>query len=172
MRWWIFRGVGLAAIVALATVGVVGSATAASKAPVNLGEKVNNKGIKDVSAQKKAQLDVELDDFYFEPTFIKAKAGQKITIEAENEGSVLHTFTSTKLKVDKQLQAGKKATFTVTVPKSGAVFEFHCDLHVSQGMAGGVYTKVGGTASSSSSSSSTNSSSGTQVSSSGGIPGY
>jgi hypothetical protein len=52
------------------------------------------------------------------------------------------------------------------------VFEFHCDLHVAQGMAGGVYTKAGGSAgSSSSSSSSTNSSSGTK-SSSVGIPGY
>src|SRR5262245_20571512 len=127
MRWWILRGVGLAAMAALATVGVVGTATAASKAPVSLGEKVNNKGSKDVSGQKKAKLDVELDDFYFEPTFIKAKAGQKIKIEAENEGTMLHTFTSSKLNVDKQIQPGKKASFTLTVPSSGAVFEFHCD---------------------------------------------
>jgi plastocyanin len=147
MRWWIFRGVTLAAMAALATVGVVGPATAASKAPVNLGEKVNSHGSKDVSGQKKAALDVELDNYYFGPTFIKAKAGQKIKIEAENEGNTLHTFTSSKLKVDKQIQPGKKATFTITVPSSGAVFEFHCDLHLSQGMAGGVYTKVGGSAS-------------------------
>jgi len=146
MRWWISRAVGVAAMVALATAGVIGSATAASKAPVNLGEKVNNHGSKDVSGDKKAKLEVELDDFYFGPTFIKAKAGQKITITAKNEGSMPHTFTSDKLKVNKELQPDKSAKFTVTVPSSGAVFEFHCDFHVSQGMAGGVYTKVGGTA--------------------------
>ena len=146
MRWWIFRVVGLGAMAALATIGVVGTATAASKAPINLGEKVNSHGSKDVSGQKNAKVEVELDDYYFGPTFIKAKAGQKITVTAKNEGSMTHTFTSDQLRVDKEIQPDKSAKFTVTVPSSGAAFEFHCDFHVSQGMAGGVYTKAGATA--------------------------
>ena len=53
------------------------------KAPVKLGQKVTIKGTKDVSSKSSATLEVELDDKYFNPTFIKAKAGEKITFEAE-----------------------------------------------------------------------------------------
>jgi plastocyanin len=100
-----------------------------------------------VSGQSKAKLEVELDDeFYFKPTFIKAKAGQKITITAKNEGGADHTFSSDTLKVDKEVAPGKSKTFTVTVPSSGAVFQFHCDFHEALGMVGGVFTKAGASA--------------------------
>ena len=127
---------------------------AASKPPVDLGQKVTNKGSKNVSSKSTATVDEEFDDKYFSPTFIKAKAGAKITFTVENEGSLPHTFTSDELSVDKQVNPGKKAKFTVTVPKSGAVFQFHCQFHEAAGMVGAVYTKAGGSATSSSSSSS------------------
>jgi plastocyanin len=137
--------------------------SAASKPPVKLGQKVNFKGTKDVSSKSKATVEQELDDKYFEPTFIKAKAGEKITFKVENEGSLPHTFTSDDLSVDKQVNPGQSAKFTVTVPSSGAVFQFHCSFHEAEGMAGGVYTKAGASASSSNS---------TKSSSSSGVPGY
>ena len=91
-----------------------------------LGQKVNIKGTKDVSSKSSATIEEELDDKYFDPTFIKAKAGEKITFEVENEGNLPHTFTSDELSVDKQVKPGKSAKFTVTVPSDGAVFQFHC----------------------------------------------
>jgi plastocyanin len=131
---------GVAALVAVFA-GV--PAGAASKPPVTLGQKVNFKGTKDVSKKSSATIETELDDYYFNPTFIKAKAGEKITFELDNEGKMTHTFTSDVLNVDKELQPGKSAKVTVTVPSDGVLFQFHCSFHESQGMAGGVFTKVG-----------------------------
>jgi plastocyanin len=135
------------AAVALA-LGFVGVAPAGAKTtkPVTLDGKVNNKGTKNISGKKSATLDLEADDYYFKPTFVKVSPGEKVTIEMENEGGTTHTFTSDGLGVDQQLSAGKKKKFTVTVPSSGKVFQFHCSFHGSMGMQGALYTKAGGSA--------------------------
>jgi plastocyanin len=152
------RSIPLLAVVAgLVFVFTAAPVSAASKAPVTLGQKVTVKGTKDVSSKSSAKLEIEMDDKYFNPTFIKAKAGEKITLELKNEGSLPHTFTSDTLSVDKQVDPGKSAKLTVTVPSDGAVFQFHCDFHESAGMAGAVFTKAG--ASSTATPSATNSSS-------------
>jgi plastocyanin len=95
--------------------------------------KVNDKGAKTVSGS----IEVEIDDFYFKPTFIDAKAGSTLKLGLSNEGKASHTFTSAALGVDKTLAPGTKATVTITVPKSGFA-QFHCNFHVSQGMQGAV----------------------------------
>ncbi len=138
----------LAAAAALVFVFAAGPVSAATKAPVKLGQKVNVKGTKDVSSKSTAKLDMELDDKYFAPTFIKAKAGEKITLEMENEGNLPHTFTSDGLAVDQQVDPGKSAKLTFTVPSDGQVFQFHCTFHETAGMVGGVYTKAGASATS------------------------
>jgi plastocyanin len=136
----------VAAVAALMFVFTAGPVSAASKTPVKLGQKVTNKGSTDVSSKSSATVEVELDDFYFKPTFIKAKAGEKITFKVENEGDTDHTFTSDDLSVDKTLAPGKSSKFTVTVPSDGAVFQYHCQFHEAMGMAGAVYTKAGSSA--------------------------
>jgi len=148
----------VAAVAALVFVFAAAPVSAATKAPVKLGQKVTIKGTKDVSSKSSAKLEMEMDDKYFNPTFIKAKAGEKITLELKNEGSLPHTFTSDTLSVDQQVDPGKSAKLTFTVPSDGEVFQFHCNFHQSAGMIGGVYTKAG--ASATSSSTATNSSSG------------
>jgi plastocyanin len=155
------RKIPLVAAVAV-IVFVFGGAplSAASKAPVNLGQTVTNKGTKDVSTKSKATVQEDLDDKYFTPTFIKAKAGEKITFKVTNEGSLPHTFTSDELSVDKQVDPGKSVKFTVKVPGTGAVFQFHCAFHEASGMVGAVYTKAGGSTGTKSSSDSTSSESG------------
>jgi plastocyanin len=134
------------AVAALVFVFTAAPVSAASKAPVKLGQKVTIKGTKDVSSKSSAKLTMELDDKYFAPTFIKAKAGEKITLEMENDGNLPHTFTSDGLAVDQQVDPGKSAKLTFTVPSNGQVFQFHCTFHETAGMVGGVYTKAGASA--------------------------
>jgi plastocyanin len=135
-----------ASALTLAMVGV-GPASAKTTEPVTLDGKVNNKGTKDISTKKSARLELEADDFYFSPTFVKVKPGEKVRITLKNEGSATHTFTSDALNIDQQLASGKSKKFTVTVPSSGTAFQFHCDFHEDMGMQGAFFTKAGGKAS-------------------------
>lgn len=81
------------------------------------------------------KTEIELDDYYFEPTVIQGKAGQKVTLELKNEGKVEHSFVIDSQNVDQTIQPGEDAKVTVTIPASGAV-SFYCKFHKSEGMAG------------------------------------
>jgi plastocyanin len=138
------RALATTALVAVA-VGLVGggSSWAATKKPVRLSGTVNVEGKADVSRSSDAELEMELDNFYFGPTFVKAKAGQTITLELENEGSAPHTFTSDALGVDEEVASGQSASVEITVPSSGKAFLFFCRFHDAAGMKGAVYVKKG-----------------------------
>lgn len=119
------------------------STTGAAKkttAPVQLSGQVTNKGTKDISGKgASTDLELEADDFYFNPTFVKAAPDQKITVKLKNEGSATHTFTSTALNVDQEVAPGKSATIEVTVPASGNA-AWYCRFHRSSGMQGAFFT--------------------------------
>jgi len=38
-------------------------------------------------------LDLEADNYYFEPTFLRGTPGQKLKVEIENESSTVHNFS-------------------------------------------------------------------------------
>lgn len=95
------------------------------------GVNANDHGTKTVSKE----TEVELDDYYFEPTVIQGKAGQKVTLELKNEGKVEHSFVIDSQNIDQTIQPGEDAKVTVTIPASGAV-SFYCKFHKSEGMAG------------------------------------
>jgi plastocyanin len=95
------------------------------------GVQANNHGTKTASGTTK----VELDDYYFQPTVIKGKPGQKVTVKLDNAGSVEHTFTIDSQSINEMLQPGSEASVMVTIPKSGAV-SFYCKFHKASGMAG------------------------------------
>jgi plastocyanin len=129
--------------VATGTTGGDSAQTTAAAAPVSLSGKVTDKGTKDATSA--SELELEADNFYFNPTFIKVKAGQKLTLQLKNEGSAPHTFTSTELGVDKELKPGDTATIDITVPSADAV-AFFCRFHQGGGMQGALFTKEGATA--------------------------
>jgi plastocyanin len=106
------------------------------------GQTANDHGTKDVSGET-SKVEVEMDDYYFEPTVLKGKPGQKITIELKNEGKVEHNFTVSSAGVDKNVQPGDEAEVDVTIPQSGTT-AFFCKFHQSQGMAGGLESSAGG----------------------------
>ena len=95
------------------------------------GLKANDHGTKTVTKE----TEVELDDYYFDPTVIQGKAGQKVTLELKNEGKIEHSFVIDSQNIDKTLSPGEDAKVTVTIPASGAV-SFYCKFHKSEGMAG------------------------------------
>jgi predicted lipoprotein with Yx(FWY)xxD motif len=123
-------------LAAAAIPAVAGASTGRSRAsastPVTLTGKLKNKGIKTAKADK---VSIEADDYYFSPTFVKAKAGTSLTIDLKNDGKQQHTFSVPGEPVDVTLNPSQKATVTVTVPSTGAVL-FYCKLHGPTGTAG------------------------------------
>ncbi len=97
------------------------------------GLEASDHGTKDVSGE--SEVDVELDDNYFDPTVLKGDPGQKVKLELENEGKTQHNLTIAELSLDQDVAPGKKAEVEVTFPQSGTL-SFFCKYHKSLGMAG------------------------------------
>lgn len=139
------RSIALATVFALAATGCgkdkpASSPGEAGTAPVALSGTVNDHGTKDVTGRD--ELEVEQDDFYFNPTFIKAKPGSTLKVELTNEGDVQHTFTIDALNIDETLDKGASKAVTVKLPASGAV-AFYCRFHKGQGMQGAFFFNAG-----------------------------
>ena len=66
-----------------------------------------------------------------------------MSITLSNEGSATHTFTSDGLNIDKDVSAGKKVKFTVTVPSDGTAFAVPLRLPPEHGDAGRVLHQGG-----------------------------
>jgi plastocyanin len=103
------------------------------------GEEANDHGTEDVAGM--TSVEMEMDDFYFGPTVLSGEAGQSLTVELANEGSLRHTFTIDSLGVDVNVGDGESGRAEVTFPDSGALL-FYCQFHAGSGMRGGL--SVGG----------------------------
>jgi plastocyanin len=114
--------------------------------PVSLSGVVNDHGREDLSARgAEVSLELELDNFYFEPTFIKVAPGATVKLEAFNEGDVQHNFGIDSPAVDQTFDPEARRSFDVKLPTSGVV-NFYCKFHRGQGMQGAFYFEEGGTA--------------------------
>jgi plastocyanin len=98
------------------------------------GVQTESHGTKDVSGET-GKVEIEMYDNYFEPTILKGKPGQKVTMELKNEGKAAHTFTVSEQSVDQEVQPGDEAEADVTFPDSGEL-TFVCKFHQSSGMVG------------------------------------
>ena len=105
--------------------------------PTSTGSPLNNEGTTDATGMTK--LTLEVDDFYFKPTFIKVTSGQALNIELENEGSADHTFTITALSIDEALTAGGKKEIDLTLPSGATDVAFFCRFHSANGMRGAFF---------------------------------
>ena len=90
-------------------------------------------GTKDV--RKLSKLELEADDYYFGPTFLRGNPGQKLTLMIEREASTLHNISIPALGIDKDIPPKGKVRVDVTFPTSG-VLTFSCKFHGPLGMAG------------------------------------
>src|SRR5262249_7964177 len=87
------------------------------------------------SVAGKPTHDLEADDYYFEPTFLRGSAGQRLTLEVENESTTLHNLTIPELGIDRDLPPKGKVVVEVTFPPSGGL-RFYCKLPEALGMNG------------------------------------
>jgi plastocyanin len=98
------------------------------------GMKAELHGTKDVSNET-GKVEIEMYDDYFEPTILKGKPGEKVTLELKNEGEQAHTLTISDQGVDTEVQPGEEAEADITFPQSGEL-TFVCKFHEGQGMVG------------------------------------
>ena len=104
-------------------------------------EPITNKGTKNVTALTKFSIEADNEgtsEYYFDPTFYKAKPGQTVTVELENKGSVPHNFSITALNINQDLAVGKTVTISFTLPATGDV-QFFCEYHHALGMRGAFF---------------------------------
>ena len=94
-------------------------------------------GTKDVRTV--SRLELEADDYYFSPTFLRGKPGQKLTLVLESEAATLHNLSIPALGIDKDIPPKGKVELTVTFPASGKL-AFFCKFHGSMGMNGQLLT--------------------------------
>lgn len=126
--------IALAALVAFALV----LAGCGSKKSSSEGKQVTLAGVAandHGSKQVRGNAEIEVDDYYFDPTVLTGRAGSRVTLELKNEGKAEHNFSIDTQGVDKDLAAGADAKVTVTIPQSGEI-SFYCSYHRSKGMAG------------------------------------
>ena len=123
-------------------VGAVRSVVAAapserSKSVTLDGVSYADHGTKDVRSLSK--LSLEADDYYFSPTFLRGKPGQKLTLLIENEGHMIHNISIPAHGVDTDIPVKGKVRMDVTFPASG-VLAFSCKFHEALGMNGRLMT--------------------------------
>jgi YVTN family beta-propeller protein len=88
-----------------------------------------------VDVRGKDEIDVEADDDYFEPTFLRGAPGQTLKLVVENESSSLHSMSIPGLGVDTNVPPHASAEIEVTFPESGSS-PFFCKFHTALGMNG------------------------------------
>ena len=85
-------------------------------------------------------IEVELNDDFFNPKDITISNGETTTLILKNNGQKKHTFTVEKLEIDVEIQAGQEKTITVKPNKSGT-YDLICRYHFNEGMVGKVIVK-------------------------------
>jgi len=98
----------LAALLSVGHSFITSSAEPPKGKSITLGDLTfSDHGTKDVKG--KGELELEADNYYFEPTFLRGAPGQKIKLEIENESGTLHNFSIPDQHLD------------VNIPPSGMV---------------------------------------------------
>jgi len=116
---------------------VAGAPSGKGKSIMLGGVTYSDHGTKDV--RNVSKLELEADDYYFSPTFLRGNPGQKLTLLVGNEASTLHNLSIPALGVDKDIPPKSKMQVDVTVPASG-VLGFSCKFHGPLGMNGQLRT--------------------------------
>jgi plastocyanin len=114
--------------------------------PVTLPGKVENRGTLDRSFQGgRVDVDMDVQNFFFDPSFVRTAPGATVTVRLSNKGDTDHTFNVDTPAIFERLKPGDSRTIEIKLPESGVV-NFYCKLHRTQGEQGAFYFKVEGAA--------------------------
>src|SRR5690606_23835330 len=85
------------------------------------------------------EIEVSMQDNFFEPTEIRIKAGETVKIEAKNDGTAIHNMIVSDVEgqtfqSDALVNPADSSEFEVTVQTPGS-YEFFCAFHL-PGMVG------------------------------------
>jgi plastocyanin len=99
------------------------------------GHRVLNHGTVDVGGE--TIEDVDVHDYYFDPTVFTGSGGQSITLTLHNGTSTLHNFSLPLQRIDQDVPPGGSVQVSVTLPADGELV-FFCKYHRRLGMLGEV----------------------------------
>ena len=129
----------VALVLLLAAVALLAPACTPSGPTIRLadGQRASAHGEADVAGVSATV--VEMGDFFFKPTVLRGRPGQRLTVTLSNQGNSLHDFSIPAQHIDANVEAGTPVTVTVTFPQKGAV-TFECRYHLLQNMRGELVT--------------------------------
>jgi plastocyanin len=104
------------------------------------GQRASAHGEADVAGVTATVL--ELGDFFFKPTVLRGRPGQRLPVTLSNQGNTLHDFSIPAQHIDANVEAGTPVVVTVAFPRKGAV-TFECRYHLLQNMRGELVTEGG-----------------------------
>jgi YVTN family beta-propeller protein len=113
--------------------GPVQSATAASPPRTIDGLPMADHGMLDVRGASDAK--VRVDDYYFAPTVLRGRPGQRLHLRVENAAGTLHNLSATAIGLDRDLPPKSGLEIDVPFPASGSV-RFFCKFHAPLGQSG------------------------------------
>ena len=96
------------------------------------GDRANDYGVATVQG---GTIEVSVDDYFFAPTILEAKAGATVTIEFVNESGAIHNFSIPSRGIDVDIDPHATTTVEVTFPKKKPL-TFECGYHLPQDMRG------------------------------------
>ena len=113
-----------------------GSSSGSNKITIG-SDQANDHGTQDATGKTTFEIEATNDSsgYYFNPTILQGSAGQSITLDIKNNGSVPHNFSITSMNVNVTVEPGASQEVKVTFPQTGTV-EFFCSFHHALGMAG------------------------------------
>src|SRR5499427_4722625 len=88
-----------------------------------------------LAVKGKQEIELEADEYYFQPTFLQGTPGQRLTLEIENESGTLHNISLPDQHLDVDIPLKGKVMVDVVFPASGTV-RFFCKFHEALGMHG------------------------------------
>ena len=113
-----------------------GSSSGSNKITIG-SDQANDHGTQDATGTSTFTIGADNDSsgYFFNPTILLGSAGQSITLDIKNDGSVQHNFSITSMNVNITIQPGASQEVKVTFPQTGTV-EYFCSFHHALGMAG------------------------------------